>query len=125
GFVAIRTASERANGTDIDAHAAFFALQMIFAIGNDHAVGAAHPDAEGLDVHALIANAHAAETENAARGVVIDQLGPLFFGAMDFFFNKAAGVGAVAEDHVLEFALAALVANRTIQRVIGEQELQH
>src|SRR5580700_6575276 len=107
-LVTIGAAGERADGADVDAHAAFFALEMIFAIGNDHAVGTAHPDAECFHVHTFVADTYAAETKNASRSVVIDELRPLFFGAMNFFFNEAAGVGAVAEDHVLQLALAAL-----------------
>ena len=44
---------------------------------------------------------------------------------MNFFFRVAANARAVPEHHVLQFALAALVADRAIQGVIGEQELEH
>ncbi len=98
---------------------------MIFTIGNDDAICAAHSDAERLHVHAFIADAHAAEAENAARSVVINKLRPLFFGAVNFFFDEAAGVRAVAEDHVLQLAFAAFIADRAIERVIGQQEFQH
>src|SRR5437763_1383898 len=57
-FISIRAAGERADGANIDAHAAFFAFQVIFAIGDDHAIGAAQSDAESLHVHAFIADAH-------------------------------------------------------------------
>ena len=124
-FVAIGAAGERADRADVDAHAAFFALEMIFAIGNDHAVCTAHADAECFHVHAFVADAYAAETKNASRSVVIDKLRPFFFGAMNFFFDEAAGVGAVAEDHVLQFALAAFVADRAVERVVGQQKFQH
>src|ERR1700686_4667635 len=100
-FVAIGAAGERADRADVDAHAALFALEMIFAVGNDHAVGAAHAHAERFHVHAFVANADAAEAEYAARGVVIDELGPFLFWAVNFFFDKAAGVGPVTENHVL------------------------
>src|SRR5712692_959533 len=83
---------------------------MILAIRNDHAVRAAHPDAQGLHVHAFIANAHATEAQNATRGIVINQLGPFFFRPVNFFFDEAARIRAVAEHHVLQFALAALAA---------------
>src|SRR5712675_2306498 len=91
------------------------------ALGND-AVCAAHADAESFDVHAFIAYAHAAKTQNAARRVVINNLRPLLFGAVNFFLHEAAGVGSVAENHVLQLALAALVAHRTIERMVGEQK---
>src|SRR4029077_20795320 len=91
-LVAIRAAGERADRANVDAHAALFAFEMIFAIGDDHAVRAAHSHAEGLDVHALVADAHAAKAQNAARGVVIDQFRPFLFGEMNFFFDEPAGI---------------------------------
>jgi len=44
-FVAIGAAGERAYRADIDAHAAFFAIEMIAFIGNDDGVRAAHAHA--------------------------------------------------------------------------------
>src|SRR5215472_4035657 len=58
-FVAISAAGERTDGANVNAHAAFFAFEVVFAIRDDDAVRAAHPDAEGFDVHAFIADAHA------------------------------------------------------------------
>src|SRR6266852_1843355 len=125
GFVTIGAAGERADGANVNAHAAFFAIEVVAAIRNDDGVGAAHADAEGFYVHTFVADAHAAEAENAAGGVVVDEVRPLFLGAMNFFFDEAAGVRAVAEDHVLQFALAAFIADRAIERVIGQQKFKH
>ncbi len=124
-FIAVGAAGQGAHGADINAHPAFFALKVVLAVGDDDAVCAAHADPKRLHVHALIANAHAAEAEDAARGVVINELGPFLFGPVKLFFDEAAGIRAVAEDHVLQFALAALVADGAIQRVIGQEEFQH
>src|SRR4051794_14932532 len=44
---------------------------------------------------------------------------------MMFQFGKPALTGAVPEDHVLQLALAAFVANGAIQRVIREQHFEH
>ena len=44
---------------------------------------------------------------------------------MQLFFDEAGFVEAVAERHVLQFALAAFVADGTIERVIREQEFDH
>ena len=124
-FVAIRPARECAHRADIDTHPALFALEVIAAVRDDYAVRAAHAHAERFHVHAFVANAHAAEAQNASRGIVIHQLRPLFFRAVNFFFHEAAGVRAVAKHHVLQLALAAFVADRAVERVIGQQELQH
>ena len=124
-LVTIRAAGQRAHRANINAHAALFAFQVVFAIRNDDRVGAAHADAERLHVHAFIANAHAAIAKDAARGIVINQVRPLFFRPVNLFFREAAGVRAVTENHVLQFAFAALVANRAIQRVVAQQKFQH
>src|SRR5690348_16176282 len=124
-LVAIGATGQRAHRADINAHAALFTLEVVGAVGDDDAVRAAHANAEGFDVHAFVADAHATEAENATRSVVIDEFRPLFFGAMNFFFDEAAGIRAVAENHVLELAFAALVAHRAVERVIGEQKLEH
>ena len=42
-------------------------------VRDDHRLHAARANAERFHVHAFIAYAHAAETENAARRVVIDR----------------------------------------------------
>src|SRR5260221_540142 len=76
-LVAIRAGGECAHGTDVDAHAALFALQMVFFIRGDQRTHAAVLHAQGPDVHALAANAHAAITENAARPVKEDYRRPL------------------------------------------------
>src|SRR5262249_36631435 len=46
-FVTIGAAGERTDGANVNAHAALFALEMIFTIGNDYRICAAHADAEG------------------------------------------------------------------------------
>src|SRR5947209_18540372 len=66
-FVAIGTRGQSANGADVDTHAALFALEVIFFVGNDGRDDAAIIDAQRPDVHAFAANAHAAVTQNAAR----------------------------------------------------------
>ncbi len=124
-LVAIRAAGERAYGANVDAHAALFALEVVATVRDNDAVCAAHAHAERLHVHTLVANAYAAETQNASGSVVVDQLRPLFFGTVDFFFDEAARIGAIAEDHVLEFAFAALVADGAVERVVGEKKLEH
>jgi len=125
-LVTVRAAGQRSDGADVDAHAAFFALKMIFAVGDDDGVRAAHADAERLYVHTFIANAYATETENTAWSVVVDEFRPLFFRPVNFLFDEAAGVRApVAEHHVLQLAFAALVANRAVERVIRQQKFEH
>ena len=124
-LIAIRAAGQSAHGADVNAHATLFAIEVIAAVRDNHAVRAAHAHAKGFDVHALVADADAAETQDATWGVVINEFGPLLFGAMNFFLDEAARVRAIAEDHVLEFAFAAFVADRAVERVIGEEKFEH
>src|SRR5256884_1414711 len=124
-LIAIRAAGERADGANVDAHTAFFAFQVIAAVRDDHAVRAAHAHAERFYVHALVANAHAAEAQNASRSVVINQLGPLLFGAVNLLLDEPAEICAIAVSHVLQFAFAALVAHRAVQRMVGQEKLEH
>src|SRR5438128_11547726 len=118
-FVAIRAAGQCADRTDVNAHAALFAFEVIAAVGDNHAIRAAHADAQSLDIHALIANANAAEAQDAPRSIVVNDLRPFFFRAVNFLFDEAAGVRAIAKDPVLQFALTAFIANREGERVIG------
>ena len=124
-LVAVGSAGKRADRTDVDAHAAFFAGERAFFIRQDYGMHATGADAESFHVHALIAHAHAAEAENAARRVIKNERRPLLFRVMQFFFCETAVIEAVAEGHVLQFAFAALVADRAIERMIGEEKLDH
>src|ERR1017187_7340665 len=60
-FIAIRPARQRANGANINAHSAFFAFQMIFAIWNDRGIYATLTDAKRFHSHAFVANARSEE----------------------------------------------------------------
>src|SRR5580704_3311556 len=124
-FVAVGAAGQRADGANIDTHTTFFAVEVVAAIRNNDGVRAAHAHAESLHVHAFVANTHTAEAQDAARGIVVNELRPFFFRPVNFFFHEAAGIRAVAEDHVLQFALTAFVANWAIERVIRQEEFQH
>ena len=124
-LVAVRAAGERAHWADIDAHPALFARELVAAVGNDLAVRAAEGDAQRVDVHALVADADAAVAKNAARPVVVDKARKLLLLMMQLPLHEACFRGPVAEHHVLQFALAALVADWAVKRMVGEQELKH
>src|SRR5579862_2582891 len=125
GLVAIGSGGERADRADIDAHAALFALQVIFFIGSDQRADAAVLHAESPDVHTLAADAHAAITKNAARPVKVDHRRPLLLFFVILRLHELRFGGAVAERHVLQFAFAASIANGAIQRMVPEQQFKH
>ena len=123
-LVAVDAAGQRADRTDVDAGAALVALQVVALVGSDFGDHAAVDHAERADAQAFVADAHAAEAEDAARRIEKHDGRKLFFRSVDLLFGVAALAGAVAEDHVLQFALAALVAYRAIERMVGQQEFQ-
>ena len=123
-LITINAAGERAHRTDVDAGAALVAFQMIVMVGNDLGDHAAVGHAQRLHAHAFIADPHAAVAQNAARRVEEHHRRPLLFVGVDLALDEAAFARSVAEHHVLQFALAALVAHRAIQRMIGQQELE-
>src|SRR5258708_611415 len=114
GFVAIRAAGERAHWADIDAHAALVAIEVIEAVGLDLAVDAAIVDAQRANAHSLIADSNAAVAQDAAGLVIEHDRRPLFLVDVELLLEKAPLAAAVAERHVLQLALAALVEDRTI-----------
>src|SRR5512142_533116 len=122
-LVTIRAAGERADRTDVNAHAAFFAPQIVpdsglLIVGGDDLRGAAVLDTERPHVHAFAANADAAVAHDAARPVEVNHRRPLLLVAMVLDIDKLGFSRAVGEGHVLEFALAARVADRAIEWVV-------
>src|SRR5580658_4634211 len=86
-FVAIGAGGERADRTDVDTHAALFAVEMVVLIGradirsNDR-TDAAVLHAERPNIHAFTADAHAAIAQNAARAVEVHHGRPLLLVPM-------------------------------------------
>ena len=123
-LISIRTTGERAHGTNVDAGAALVAFQVIAVIRNNFGNRTTIADAQRSHSHAFVAGAHAAVTQDAARCVEIDHGRPLLFVGVELALDEAALARAVAEHHVLQLALTALVAHRTIQRMIRQQEFE-
>ena len=131
GLVAIRAAGQSAHRADVDALAALLAVQLAAlparprAVGGDRSAHAAILHSQRPHVHALAADADAAVAEDAARAVVVDGRRPLLLLAVVFGLGVEAFPGAVLEGHVLQFALAAGVADRAVERVVAQQQLDH
>src|SRR5437667_2456151 len=124
-LVAIRARGQRAHRTNINAHSALFAIEVVLLVRHDSRTGAAVLNSERPNIHALAANANAAITQNAARAIKVHDWRPLLFIAMRLDVNVFRLSGAVGERHVLQFALAAGIAHRTVQRMISKQHLDH
>src|ERR1051326_4101440 len=125
GLVAVSAGGQRADWTDVDAHAAFFTVQMVAFIGSDHGTGAAELYAERRYIHAFTADAHAAVTKNAARTIKEDHGRPLLLFFMKLAFHIARFRRTIFKSHVLQFAFAAGIADRAIQRMVAEKQFDH
>src|SRR5258708_38262808 len=119
-LVAIRSGSQRTDGADVDAHTAFFALEVIFFVRRDDRTHSAVLHPERPHVHAFPANAHATVAKYATRPIEVDHGRPLLFVLMILRLHELRFSGAVREGHVLQFALATRIAYWTIQRMIAE-----
>ncbi len=88
-------------------------------------LGTAVLNAQRPDIHAFAANPNAAVAQDAARAVEVHHRRPLLLVAVVLHVHELRFGRAVLEGHVLQFALAAGVAHRAVQRMVGEQQLEH
>src|SRR5258708_144272 len=121
-LISIRAGGERPDRANVDAHAALFALQMIFSIGRDDGTHSAVLHAQGPNVHTLATHAHTAVAQNTARTIEEYDGRPLLFILMVLRLHELRFSSAVGESHVLQFALAARIAHRAIQRSISAKQ---
>ena len=122
-LVAIGAGGERADRADVDAHAALFAVEMVAAVGRDHAGDSSVLHAQRPDVHAFAAYADAAIAEDTARPIEEDYRRPLLFFTMLLNLGIERFGRAVLEGHVLEFTFAPGIADRAIERMVAKQDL--
>ena len=97
----------------------------LFEIAGDLHVLAAADGAEILDARHLGAEPDAARALDAAGHDRLDQRPDILVLDGALVLLEAAAVDAVGHGLVLQVALAALVADGAIERVIDEQELHH
>src|SRR6185503_7344029 len=121
--VAVRLVVQRADGAQIDDVPGELVIDTLLYIGADLGLVAAEIRAELLDARHLGAEAHTARAMDAARHVRGHQ------GTQILVFDDALLLGvaryAAAEAHreILQLALAALIADWAIERMVDEQEL--
>src|SRR6185295_7386896 len=116
----------RADGAHVD-HVHLVLVRQRLALGHDDRVAvAAVRDVELVLARDLVAEADAARAQDAAFAVERDLVGPrdvlLLVNLLEF---EARAVVADAEAVLLQLALARLVADRAVERVVDEQELHH
>ena len=116
---------QRAHRADIDEIALQLRGQRMLEIGRDLHVLAATGRAHFRRAADLGGEADATRALDAAVHRGLDQRAQIFVLDRALVLGEAAGVDAIAHRLVLQVALAALVADRAVQRMVDQQELHH
>ena len=126
GLEAVRLGGERTDRADL--HGVAREVRHERLVGERHHLGvvAAADEVDQLVAGDLVGEAGAAVAQDAAFAVEVDQVADrdrLLVVAL--LLDVARLAGAVAERLILQRALAALVADRTVERVVREQQFEH
>ena len=121
--VAIRLVVQRADGAKIDDVAGQLVIDALLDVGADLRAVAAEIRAELLDAGDLGAEPDAARAMDAARHVRRDERPQVLVFDDAFALRVARHAAAEAHREVLQLALAALIADRAIERMVDQQEL--
>src|SRR6185436_4704670 len=123
-FVHRKAAGDGADGADLYAATAEFAVQGVGAKGLDLRHRASSDRCEGLHVHHFVAVADATQTLHATVHLCFDQRTKIFLLENTLGLGKSAGRGVLMGE-VLEVASSTLVADRAIQRMIRQNEFEY
>ena len=116
---------QRADRAEIDDVRLQLRRHRLFEIGGDLHVLAASRRTEFGDAGDFRREANAARALDAAVHRGLDQRADIFVLDRALVFLEARVIDAISHRLVLQIALAALIANRAIQRVIDQQEFHH
>ena len=98
-------------------------VDVLLDVGRDHNVLAAQSSTELWLALDLLAETHTARAVDAARHVCRHERSDVFVFDNALAVVVPRNVAAVAHRQVLQFAFAALVADRAVERMVDEQEL--
>ena len=116
---------QRTDRADVDDVAGQFGGQRLAVVGTDLQVLAAVHATQFIGASHVGGEAHAARALDAAGHFGGDQRTHVLVRHHTLALVEAADRTAIAQRHVLQLALAALIADRAVQRVVDEQELHH
>src|SRR4030095_12482369 len=102
------------NGADVDAHAAFFALEVVILIRRNDGAHTAVLNSQRPNVHAFAADTHASITKDATRAIEEHNRRPLLFVLVILGLHELGLGRPIGKCHVLELALAPRVAHPTV-----------
>ena len=126
GLEPVRRRGERADRTDL--HGVAREVRDERLVGERHHLGVVAPadEVDQLVAGHLVGEAGAAIAQNAPFAVEVDQVADRDrLLVVTLLFDEARLARAVAECLVLQRALAPLVADGAVERVVGEQQLEH
>ena len=121
----VRPRCQRADRAQVDDIGAHLVGGGFFEIGGDLHVLAAIERADFVDARHFLGEAHAAGAMDAAGHLRLDQRTHVFLGDGALVLVIAAGAPAIGHGLILQIALAALIADRAIERVVDQQEFHH
>ncbi len=124
-FERLRLLEKRSDRADVGEIAGHFRLDRLLEVGRDLAVLAAVQHAELGNARDLLGKADAARALDAARHRGLDDRPHIFVVDGALVLVEARERAAIGHRLVLKVALAALVADRAVERVVDEQELHH
>ncbi len=116
---------QRADRADIDQIALQFGTQRGFEIGRDFHILATAGRAHFGGAGNFGGEANAARALDAAVHRGLDQRTQIFVFDGALVLGETAGVDTIAHRLVLQIALAALIADRAIQRMVDQQKFHH
>src|SRR5882672_3411631 len=123
-LMAVGAIEQRAGGTNFNAVATLRTVEPA-AVGSNHGIGASSAGFDGVFAHPFVADARATFAENATLRIVGHDRGKIFLRIVVFLFDEALFQSTPIESDFLQLTLAAAIADGTIERMIGQQKLQH
>ncbi len=119
-------ARERADGTDIDRVERVIIIEPLSRMDRERGVAAAFREAEHIVVDRLLGKTDATRAHDAALVVQHDALADVHpLRLLDLLLDETAVIVAVLDRVFLQLALAGLVADRAVERMIDEEEFHH
>ena len=120
-----RLGGQRADRAEVDDIALQFRGQRLLEIGRDLHVLAAADRAEFRNARDFGREADAARAMDAAVHRGLDERADIFVLDRALVLAVARGVDAIGHRLILQVALAALIADRAIERMVDQQEFHH
>ncbi len=123
GAVPVRLVVQRADRAQVDDVGRQLVVDALLDERRDHRLLAAADRAERRDARDFLAEPHAARAVDAARHVGGDERAEVLVLEHALALGIARHVAPEAHREVLQLALAALVADRAVERMVDQQEL--